>query len=257
MQEIKKYDPGMFCWIDLVTIDTEAAKKFYCSLFGWEALDTPVGDGMVYTMLQLNGKPVAALYQMGEFQKQQNLEPYWMSYVSVQNADETMKKVQELGGQVVMEPGDAMDAGRMAMLKDPTGAFLAIWQPKAHIGASYRNVPGTFCWIELATNDPEKAKPFFTKLFNWTEETRQMGNTVYTTFKLDGKDVGGMYKMPPEMAAIPPHWLPYFQVNDCQASVKKVQSLGGKLLVPVTVVPGVGPFSVIEDPQAGVFGVVS
>ena len=213
MKEMKSYIPGTFCWVDLTTIGAEGAKKFYTELFGWEAVDEPAGEGMVYTMLMLNGKPVAGLYEMGPDQKEMNLPPHWMSYVSVEDADATLKKVEELGGTVTMQAIDVMEEGRMGLLQDPTGAFLSVWQPKKHVGASYRNVPGAMCWHELATNEPVKAKEFFGALFGWEGETRDMGGNEYTTFKNQGNDAAGMYKMPAEMKDVPPHWLPYFLVN--------------------------------------------
>ena len=55
-QEAIAYKPGTFCWIELATTDSEAAKKFYTQLFGWDFTDNPMGPGMVYTMLRQNGK---------------------------------------------------------------------------------------------------------------------------------------------------------------------------------------------------------
>jgi len=49
-----EHAPGSFCWAELATTDGPGAKKFYGELFGWEALDSPVGPGMVYTMLKLH-----------------------------------------------------------------------------------------------------------------------------------------------------------------------------------------------------------
>jgi predicted enzyme related to lactoylglutathione lyase len=122
--------PGSFCWIELATTDGEAAKKFYGELFGWEAQDNPMGPGMVYTMLKLNGKDVGALYEKGEEMKQ--VPTHWASYVSVESADEIAAKAKSLGGAVIMEPFDVMEHGRMAVITDPTGAVFSIWQDKQH-----------------------------------------------------------------------------------------------------------------------------
>ena len=64
MQETTHFAPGTFCWVELGTTKGEAAKKFYTSLFGWDYVDNPVGPDMVYTMLQLDGKDVGALFQL-------------------------------------------------------------------------------------------------------------------------------------------------------------------------------------------------
>jgi uncharacterized protein len=256
MQEITKHEQGSFCWIDLATIGAEDAKKFYAEVFGWETVDSPAGEGVFYTMLNLNGKSVAGLYEMGPQQKEQNLPPHWANYVAVENADEVLGKVGGLGGKVIMEAADIMDVGRMGVLQDPTGAFLAVWQPKAHIGASYRNVAGAFCWNELATNDTDKAQEFYTSLFGWTAKSQQMGHMMYTTFYNGENMAAGMYELLPEMEGVPPHWLPYIQLADIKSTIKKASSLGAKVLAPVMFVEGVGHFAVIQDPQGAALGVL-
>ncbi|MFN2515778.1 MAG: VOC family protein, partial [Pyrinomonadaceae bacterium] len=75
MQETSEYKPGTFCWVELATTDGEAAKKFYTELFGWDFTDNPIGPGMVYTMLKLDGKDVGALYKMPEEMTSQGIPP--------------------------------------------------------------------------------------------------------------------------------------------------------------------------------------
>src|SRR5215203_3515336 len=94
MQELPDYKPGTFCWVELGTSDGEAAKKFYTQLFGWDYVDHPMGPGMVYTMLTLDGKDVAALYTLMPDMVAQGIPPNWLSYVSVTNVDETAAKAK-------------------------------------------------------------------------------------------------------------------------------------------------------------------
>ena len=70
MAERESYAPGTFCWADLGTTDAAAAKEFYARVFGWEAVDTPVGDEGTYTMFRLDGRDVAALYELDEEQRE-------------------------------------------------------------------------------------------------------------------------------------------------------------------------------------------
>jgi len=79
--QVSKHDPGMFCWVELSTTDQAAAKKFYSELFGWTINDVPMGPDSFYTMLQLNGREVAALYQMSAEQAQQGVPSNWLPYV--------------------------------------------------------------------------------------------------------------------------------------------------------------------------------
>ncbi len=255
MTEFSAYAPGAFCWTDLSTTDAEGAKAFYTALFGWEAIDAPAGPDMVYTMLNLNGKPVAALYQMGPEQQSQGMPPFWNSYVSVANAAEMAEKAKSLGGTVLQDAFDVMDAGRMAMIQDPTGAVLALWEPKTHFGSHLANVPGSFSWNELATNDTVRASAFYTGLFGWTAQVQEEPFS-YTTFSNGKRMNAGMLQMTEDWGDVLPHWMVYFAVEDCDASAEKVKQLGGQLRVPPTDIPPVGRFAVVQDPQGGAFTII-
>ncbi len=95
MQETPQYAPGTFCWVELGTSSSEAAKKFYTELFDWNFTDNPIGEGMVYTMLQQNGLDVGALYQLMTDMVAQGVPPHWMSYISVTNADTLPQKLRK------------------------------------------------------------------------------------------------------------------------------------------------------------------
>jgi len=256
MTEVTRHEPGTFCWPELGTTDTAEAKKFYTGLFGWAANDVPAGPDMTYTMLQLSGKNIGALYGQQKEQRDQGVPPHWMSYVSVESADGTARKAKELGGKVIGEPFDVFDVGRMAVLQDPTGATFCVWQPKAHIGTQVVNEPGALCWSELATRDTETAGKFYSDLFGWKRNTRNIGGTTYTEFWREDAPVGGMMEMTKEWGEIPPHWMVYFASADADASASKAKNLGGQVKVPPTDIPEVGRFAVLQDPQGAVFSVI-
>ncbi|HEU4389355.1 MAG TPA: VOC family protein [Blastocatellia bacterium] len=255
MPEVSSHAAGSFCWVELATTDPQAAKKFYGGLFGWTPVDSPAGPDMVYTLLQINGKDVGALYPLTPDMLSQGVPPNWGTYVSVSSADEAAKKAKSLGGNVLMEPFDVMEHGRMTIVQDPTGAAISLWQARNHIGVRLIGEPNTFCWNELQTNDTAKASDFYTKLFGWTAKTDE-GPTQYTEWINNGSPIGGMMKMGDQMAGVPPHWLPYFMVADCNATADKAKSAGAKLYVPPTDIPKVGTFSVIADPQGAVFAII-
>lgn len=257
MTEFKEYTPGTFSWVDLATIGAAEAKKFYGELFGWEFVDLPAGEGMYYSMCQLGGKEVAGLYELGPQQREQGFPPHWMSYVTVASVDETAAKAKSLGGQLPMEPGDVMDSGRMALVQDPTGAILAVWEPRAHIGARLANEPGSFTWNELATPDADKAGQFYTRLFGWNTQVFDMPSGPYTTFLNGERMNAGMMQITEEWGDVPPHWLVYFAVADCEQCTEQAKELGAKILVPPTEAGEIGRFSVIQDPQGAVFSIIT
>jgi predicted enzyme related to lactoylglutathione lyase len=254
MTVITQHIPGTFCHVDGGTTDAEGAKKFYGALFGWQADDMPDEAGMVYTMFQLNGLDVAGMYQMGQGQ---GIPPMWNSYVLVVNADETARRAKELGGVVLQEPEDAMDAGRMAMIQDPTGAVFAVWQPNKYQGLGLINDPDCFCWSEMVTHDPQKASDFYAGLFGWSVQVTNMGNFDYFTFMAGEQPIGGMMKIQPEWGEVPPCWTVYFTVEDCDTAGEKIAALGGSIIAPPADIPNVGRFAMAQDPQGAFFYVMT
>jgi len=259
MEEITKHPNNTFCWVDLATIGVEDSKKFYKAIFNWDYVDEPAGEGMVYTMCMINNKPVAAIYEMLEDQKKMGLPPYWLPYINIENVNATAEKVNSSGGSVIAPPMDVSDNGRMSVVQDPTGAVFAVWQPNKSIGAAYKNVPGSLCWVELGVFDIAKPKQFYSEVFGWSGKTEKMGESDYTTFFFSDKPedmAAGMYQMTKEMKDIPPHWLTYFMVAKTADTLEIIKKHNGAVLMGPMNIPGIGTFAVIRDPQGGVFGII-
>ena len=115
------------------------------------------------------------------------------------NADDAVKRAQALGAKVLAPPFDVMDAGRMAVLQDPTGATFCVWQAGKHAGAALLREPGALGWTELATRDTKAAEKFYTSLFGWTAKTGSDGGMEYTEFSNQGTPQAGMMPMMPQM----------------------------------------------------------
>jgi hypothetical protein len=167
-------------------------------------------------------------------------------------------KASALGGKVLHGPFDVEGIGRMAVLQDPGGAVFALWEARGHIGARLVGEDNTLCWSELVTRDPEGAQPFYSGLFGWTW-TRSTAATVhYVEINREGAPIGGLLPMEgQEWAGVPPHWMPYFLVADCDAAVAKAAALGGAAAVPATDIPQVGRFAVLRDDQGAHFSVIA
>lgn len=242
--------PGHFCWIELHTPNEAEAKRFYTSLFGWSLKEIPIPDGSNYVMLQKDGKTAAAMYE----NKQGH--PAWASYVAVANVDESTEKAKSLGANVMMGPFDVMEAGRMSVVADPTGAAFAMWQGKATPGLEVYGEENALCWNELATRDTAAAETFYTSLFGWRAKHDKGAEMEYIELHKDDRGIGGMYAMFPGMENVPPHWLPYFAVNDCDAMAEKAKSLGGSLMMPPKDIPKVGRFAIVMDPHHAAFAII-
>src|SRR5215813_11749700 len=173
MPIMTKHEPGTFSWAELMTTDSGKAKKFYEPLLGWDFDDMPAGPDMIYSMSKVGGQYVGGLFTMGESMK--GMPPAWASYVTVEDVDAAAKKVTANGGSIMKEPFEVMDVGRMAVVADPTGAALCLWQARKHIGAGVIHDPGAMTWNELFTGDVDRAGKFYSTLFGWTLTPVDMG----------------------------------------------------------------------------------
>jgi hypothetical protein len=249
MTSFQSHAPGTFCWIELGTSDAAGAKKFYTDLFGWTTAEHSMGEMGTYYIFQKNGQDAAAMYQMGT--DMAGIPPNWMSYVAVSSADDAVEKAKSLGGTVVNGPFDVYDMGRMAVMVDPQGAHVSVWQAGSHIGVQIRDETNTLCWNELQARDLGAAKKFYSALFGWGMKE----SPEYTELSVAGNAVGGMMtSQAPE--GVPSYWLPYFAVDDCDGAVKKAQAGGGNVIVPPMDIEKVGRFAVIIDPQGATFAVI-
>lgn len=251
MGERTKYPAGTFSWTDLTTTDQAAAKAFYGELFGWEATDMSVRDGVVYSMMSIGGKPVGAISPQPQQQREAGAPPVWNSYITVESADDALARAEQLGATVHAPAFDVMDAGRMGVVQDPQGAFFLVWEPRARLGAELVNAHGALSWNDLASPDLDASARFYRELFGWKVEPVEDSEMPYMTIKTsDGGLNGGMRHLTPP--GTPPHWLPYFGVDDLDAGLARVSELGGtKMFGPITIGPG--RIGVVRDPQGAVF----
>ena len=258
MPTVTQHTVGTFSWPECYTPDPAGTKSFYSSLFGWTWNEFPMGDMGTYYIAQLRGSDVAAMCSLTPEMSANGVPPNWGSYVTVENADDSAKKAEVLGGKILMQPFDVMDHGRMAVIMDPIGATFSLWQAKQSIGAHMLNEPGSLGWTQLNASDPAKAKPFYTALFGWTAKDDPMpgDGSTYTSFMKSDGPAGGMLAMPPGAQGMPSHWLVYWTVTDMAAAHAKAESLGAKTFVPPTDVPGMVTFAVMQDPQGVIFALV-
>jgi uncharacterized protein len=256
MTHVTKHPHGTFSWTDLATPDPDAAKRFYGELFNLKYVDESMGPEGVYTKLQRNGHDVVGLYKMLPDQQAHGVPAYWLAYITVDDVDAAAAKVEGLGGKLLLKPFEVHDNGRMAVIIDPSGAHLGLWQARRSCGAEVMHEPGTLTWAELASTDVKAAVKFLTGVIGWQTEIMEMGDMQYTVLATAQGGVAGAMQAMPEMGPVPSHWTVYFAVDDCDASAARVQSLGGKVYVPPQDIPGVGRFAICADPQGAVFAML-
>lgn len=247
------YDQGTPSWVDLMTTDPDAAKSFYGELFGWGYDDEPMPEGGAYHLATVGGDQVAGLGAQPP--GMEGAPPVWAVYLAVDDLDAVTAKVPDAGGQVVMGPMDVMDKGRMAMVSDPAGAMVGLWQAGSHPGAQRKDEPGAMMWNELMAAEFDKAVPFYESVLGVGHQVVPMPGMDYTLLTVGENQVAGA--MAPPEPGIPPHWNVYFQVDDVDAACAKAQQLGGAVQAPAFDVEGVGRMAVLSDPQGGTFSVMT
>jgi len=251
MSERTSYEPGTPSWVDLATPDPAAAKRFYGELFGWEVEDAgPEEETGGYAMFSLRGKLVAGV--SGLMSPEQ--PAVWSTYVSTDDADAVVARAKDAGGQVMVEPMDVMEAGRMAFVVHPAGGAVGVWQPDRHTGAQLVNEPGALAWNQLHTRDQDGAAAFYGAVFGW--ERADFGGM--SVWNLGDRGIGGLADVPEGTPdAVPAFWMTVFGTADTDATAAKVAELGGQVLRAPSDIPDVGRFAVLADPQGVTFGVIS
>lgn len=268
------YIPGVPCWVDASQPDPEAAVHFYSELFGWDFENVmPEGSEGLYCIGRLRGRDVAAI---GPVPPGAPPAATWNTYVSVESADASATKAREAGGTVVMEPADIMDAGRMAVLTDPEGAALFLWQAKNHYGAQVVNEHGTLNFNNLATRDAKAAATFYGTLFGW----QTLSLTAGTMWTLPGygdhleETSPGLREQMAQMGApegfidvvatlgpipagdteTPASWDVTFAVDDADSMAEKARKLGAEVVSGPQDAPWTR-VALIKDPQGANFNV--
>lgn len=249
---------GRFIWVDLMSTDPGLSRNFYSRLLGWTVKETEVAPGFKYQMLHAGETPFGGIMPL---ENAPNVPSHWISYITCADVDATCAKITELGGKVCVPPTDIPKVGRFAVAEDPTGAYFSPYTGLQEQPEPDMPEPFTPCWAELMTSDQKKANDFYTKIFGYTVKDKDMGGEVgvYSIYHRGERMTAGCMTIPAGAAAmgVRPHWLNYFYVPDIDARTQKAQSLDAKVHVPPTDIPGIGRFSVIQDPTGAVCALFS
>ena len=226
---------------------------------------------MRYYVGRIRGGDVAAIGSQPQGDPQPAI---WDTYVWVTDADETAAKVRAAGGSVVMEPGDVMDAGRMAVFTDAEGAAFSVWQPKNFRGATVVNEHGSVNFNNLHTRDIESAKAFYGAVFGW--DLLDLGGGYAWALPAYGdfleqrtpglrESMAGMGAperfaevvasanlIPEDQPDTPAHWGVTFGVDDADAIAARATELGGSVVAPPFDAPWVR-MTILTDPQGATF----
>jgi hypothetical protein len=244
MGERDGFAAGTPCWVDIGTPDTPGTAAYYGDILGWqhEGMGPDAGG---YGQFSLRGKKVAGVGP----QQNMDMPPYWTVYVASDDAAATVAKAEAAGATVLMPADAVFEEGSMAVLLDPLGTPISVWQAGNHKGAELVNEVGTFCWNELATNDLAKSVEFYTSAFGWTVGSDHDPDQA-TLFHVDGKLICGAHAAG---EGEPPFWSVWFTVDDADAAAARTEQLGGSVVMPPNDM-SFGRGTVVIDPQGAAVG---
>ncbi len=243
--QVDGYEHGVPSWVDHGTTDLDKSLAFYTELFGWDAQDQGEQAGHYHICL-LRGLPVAGIGPLMD----DSGHARWITYVNVNDANDTAERITKEGGTVVMGPMDVMGQGHLVIALDPAGAAFGAWQAGMHKGALVVNEPGAYTWSHLLSRDLGTAKAFYTSVFGWGTEDEANS----TSFTVDGRPVAGGMPMPDEVpAAVPSYWEAYFDVTDLDVASKLITERGGS--INMTTEMPTGRIASVLDPVGAAFGI--
>lgn len=218
--------PGRVVWHDLVTQDLEISKVFYNGLFGWTWRAPSSGEDISYVVGEIAGVAMAGIAESrdGKVNASQ-----WITYFASDNVGGMVKASVDSGAKVVVAPTRTGSWNReTALLIDPQGAPFALM--KSGVTPIDSEVPvNGWLWVELWTSDAVAATAFYQNLFGFEQRIVMVGGMEYTLLEQDSTPRAGVLKIP--VNGIRPNWLPTIRVADVHAMVRRVVSLGGRVIL--------------------------
>jgi hypothetical protein len=243
---------GKFVWFDLFTLDLKSAGHFYEELFGWSFHPAKSGRKIVNTITR-EGIPIGNAIQINRGKKKVR-KSRWLSYLSVENVDASVKLVEQNHGTVYMRPKDLPNRGRVAVVKDPLGAVFAMITALGGDPPEKGMMENFWMGSELWTSNVDSEMDFYHLLFGYEKELVDVGtSSKYCLLVKDGQPRAGIVKIPRD--DIKPNWVPYIAVEDVMTVAQKAKQFGGILLIEPDQKVREGMLAIISDPTGAVFAV--
>lgn len=259
MPEISRH--GAPIWVDLTVQDLPASQRFYSEVFGWEFHDAGPEFGH-YQRITKDGHQVGGMMR-AMTQDGQPLEApsVWTVYLESQSIEETVRAAQEAGAQVMVPAMAVGEMGTMAVLIDPAGAVVGVWQRGTFSGVDLPLSPGTPVWFESMSVNMDAALPFYREVFGWEPEFMAEDGTVvvephdgvrypYVTANIDGETVAGLCDAREWFDHSQWRW--YVSVEDADATAAAILARGGSVLDGPMDSP-FGRVATVADPEGASF----
>lgn len=232
----------MFCRYALRTLDVEAARQFY-----QQAL------GLALQPCKVSSTSNLELWPLHERARAMGAPPHWLGQIAVRDLDSMIERLRALGSEPLGPSVDAGNGVRFAALRDPFGAVMAV-RSGGHAPDDH-----PVAWHQLHTRDRVAAWAMYRDLFGWaslrTLETPAHADHIVFAWRAAGEAVGSVANSA-RHPGVHTHWLFYFPVDDLDACVARVRTLGGTAFDPLDLTDSVR-LSACEDAQGAAFGLIA
>ena len=247
---------GSPCWVDLMTSDTQKSREFYGQLFGWDAEEPAEEFGGYFTFIKDGVRLAGCMPRMPDTPAE--MPDVWSVYLASDDARKTVDAAAGNGGQVIVAPMDVGDVGTMAIVSDPGGAAIGVWQPGVHQGFGVLAEAGAPSWFELHTRDYDAAVGFYRNVFRWdVHVVSDAAEFRYTTMQHGDASLAGVIDATGFLPdGVPSHWVVYFGVDDADAALARIVELGGSIVTAAEDTP-YGRLAEATDPTGAAFKLVA
>jgi predicted enzyme related to lactoylglutathione lyase len=246
---------GKVIWLDLVTPDLSAAKKFYGGLFGWTFHDIRLGAAE-YSVAYLDGRAVGGLFHKA-VAASEHRQPAWLTFIAVPDVDAAKQTAVAQGAKILAEPHTYPARGRQAVFSDPQGAVFAVLASASGDPPDYLAQPGEWIWSSLIAKDPGADAAFYQALFGYEVfESANTDGSEHLILATDDFARASANELPDSAPHHRPHWLNFVRVLDTDAMTYRVGQLGGRVLVEPRVDRHGGKIAVVADPSGAPFGLL-
>jgi len=226
---------GAPCWVDLLTSDPDESRTFYSELFGWTAEEPNPQFGGYWNFFKDDVHIAGGMRNDGS----SGQSDLWSVYLETDDAQATLDAAASNGGQVVVPAMAVSDLGTMAMIIDPGGAAIGMWQPGLHKGFGIVGETGAPSWFELHTREYDKAVDFYRAVFKWDTHVHADSPEFRYTVLGDGEnqEAGIMDAAAFLPVGTPSTWSIYFGVDNTDDALARVDKLGGRVVQPAQDTP--------------------
>jgi len=246
---------GKLVWVDLVTPDPVAARRFYGELFGWTFTSVGSGQG-AYALAHLDGAAIAGIVGRANPAGERS-RSRWIPFMSARDVSAIERAVSRAGGKALVATRAIPARGTLALFADPEGAIFGALDSTSGDPGDYLPEVGDWIWAQLFSRDADKAAGFYAGLAGYVPvEAESSAPSRSLLLTSNGYARASILQIPAGRDDMRPDWLLYVRVADVSKASANAEQLGGKVLLAAKPELYQGRVAVIADPGGAPVGLL-